>query len=67
MTAAQFEVLEATEAETLLRWRFESLTMNGCPPGNALVIASHVEVDLESAVGLLQHGCPAHLVLPILL
>ena len=32
MTAAQFEMLEATEAEELLRARFESLTWHGCPP-----------------------------------
>ena len=32
MTAAQFEMLEASEAEELLRARFESLTWHGCPP-----------------------------------
>ena len=66
MTAAQFEMLEASEAEELLRARFESLTWHGCPPGNALVIASHMEVELLDAVTLLTQGCPAHLVLPII-
>jgi len=66
MTAAQFEMLEATEAEELLRARFESLTWHGCPPGNALVIASHLDVELLDAIVLLQRGCPPHLVLPIL-
>jgi hypothetical protein len=66
MTAAQFEMLEATEAEELLRARFESLAWHGCPPGNALVIASHLDIELLDAIALLQRGCPAHLVLPIL-
>ena len=64
MTAAQFEMLEATEAEELLRARFESLTWHGCPPGNALVIASHLDVELLDAIVLLQRGCPPHLVVP---
>jgi hypothetical protein len=66
MTAAQFEMLEASEAEELLRARFESLTWHGCPPGNALVIASHLEVELLDAIVLLQRGCPAHLILPLI-
>jgi hypothetical protein len=66
MTAAQFELLEATQAEEMLRARFTTLTAEGCPPGNALVIASHMEVELTDALYLLQSGCPAHLVLPIL-
>jgi len=66
MTAAQFEVLGATEAEELLRARFESLVWHGCPPGNALVIASHLDIELLDAISLLQRECPAHLVIPIL-
>ena len=66
MTAAQFEMLEASEAEELLRSRFDILNEWGCPLGNALVIASHVNVDVADALGLLQRGCPPHLVLPIL-
>ncbi|MBM3677876.1 MAG: hypothetical protein FJW96_08340 [Actinobacteria bacterium] len=66
MTAAQFEMLEASEAEALLRARFDTLSQWGCPLGNALVIASHVNIPVEDAVSLLQRGCPPHLVLPIL-
>ena len=66
MTAAQFEILEVAEAEELLRARFETLTWHGCPPGNALVIASHLEIELLDAICLLQRDCPAHLVIPIL-
>jgi len=66
MTAAQFEMLEAAEVEELLRARFESLTWHGCPPSSALVIASHLDVELLDAIILLQRGCPAQLVMPIL-
>jgi hypothetical protein len=66
MTASQFEMLEATQAEELLRARFETLVWHDCPPGSALVIASHMEVELLDALDLLGRGCPAHLVLPIL-
>ena len=63
MTAAQFELLEPASAEELLRARFETLAEWGCPLGDALVIASHVEVDILAAVGLLDRGCPSDLVL----
>jgi hypothetical protein len=63
MTAAQFELLEPASAELLLRARFEALAEWGCPLGDALVIASHVEVDILDAVDLLDRGCPPDLVL----
>jgi hypothetical protein len=66
VTTAEFETLEVIEAEELLRARFESLAWHGVPPGTALVIASHLEIDLLDAVTLIQRGCPAHLVTPIL-
>jgi hypothetical protein len=66
MTTAQFELLEASEAEDFLRARFESLTRHGFPPGNALVIASHPDVKLHDAILLLESGCPPQLVLPLL-
>lgn len=66
MTTAQFELLEAASAEELLRARFEALADWGCPLGDALVIASHVEVDILEAVHLLDRGCPPDLVLPAL-
>ena len=66
MTAAQFELLGSSAAEELLRARFEALAEWGCPLGDALIIATHVEVDIVDAVALLRHGCPADLVLPIL-
>jgi hypothetical protein len=66
MTAAQFEMIDASEAEELLRARFEALAEWGCPLGDALIIATHVEVDIVQAVDLVRRGCPSDLVLPIL-
>ena len=66
MTAAQFELIGATAAEELLRARFEALAQWGCPLADALIIATHVEVDIVDAIALLRNGCPADLVLPIL-
>jgi hypothetical protein len=66
MTASEFELLADTEAEALLRWRFENVAAAGAPIEDALVIASHVEIDLRAAVDLLGRGCPAKLVVPIL-
>ncbi len=66
MTAAQFEMLDATEAEDLLRARFERLVWHGCPPDSAVVIASHPEIDLLEATILLRRGCPPELVIPLL-
>jgi hypothetical protein len=66
MTAAQFELIDSTAAEALLLARFEALAEWGCPLGDALIIATHVEVDIAEAVALVRKGCPAELVLPIL-
>jgi hypothetical protein len=67
MTTAQFELLDAQAAEGVLRWRFEELVRAGYDVEPALVIASHVEVDLHLATDLLRRGCPAGTALRILL
>jgi hypothetical protein len=67
MTAAQFELIDDSEAEAILRWRFEELVRGGYDVGSALVLASHVEVDLHHAVDLTQRGCPPGTALRILL
>jgi hypothetical protein len=66
MTAGQFELLADNEAEAVLLWRFENMTRAGVPVEDALVIASHVEIDLHDASELLRRGCPPELVVPIL-
>ena len=57
MTAAQFETLEAPVVEAVLRWRFEALVEAGYDPGSALILASHIEVDLHEAANLVARGC----------
>ena len=67
MTAAQFEELEAPEVEALLRWRFEQLMRAGYDAGSAMILASHVEVDLHDATRLLARGCPPETAMQIVL
>lgn len=67
MTAAQFEQLEAPEVEAVLRWRFEALIRAGYDAGNAMILASHVEVDLHDATRLLERGCPPETAMKIVL
>ena len=67
MTAAQFELLGEVEAEEVLRWRFDELVRAGYEAGEAMVVASHVEIDLHDAVDLVRRGCPTETALRILL
>ena len=67
MTAAQFEQLGDLEAETVLRWRFEELVRSGYDAGEAMILASHVEVDLHRATDLVAMGCPTATAMRILL
>ena len=66
MTTAQLEETESPEVEAVHRWRFEELVRAGYDAGSALIIAGHGEVDLHAARRLLERGCPAHLVIPLL-
>lgn len=66
MTAAQFETLGQAAADELLRARFEALAEWNIPLEEARAIAERVEVDIVEAVRLLQIGCPAQIVLPLL-
>lgn len=67
MTAAQFEHLDAPAAEQVLRSRFTELARAGYEPATALVLASHVEADLDLAIDLLERGCPPETALRIVL
>jgi hypothetical protein len=67
MTAAQFELLGEVEAGSILHWRFDALVRAGYDTGDALVLATHVEVDLHTATDLLVRGCPTDTALHILL
>ena len=71
MYAAQVSTLDTALPEEplrarLVRARFEALAEWGLTPADARAIAQAVEVDIIEVVGLLQHGCPAPMVLPIL-
>ena len=67
MTTAQFELLDPGVAEEVLRWRFDELVRAGYSPEQALIVASHVGVDLHLATDLLRRGCPEPTALRILL
>ena len=67
MTAAQFETIDETEAEAILRWRFDVLVRSGYDAASALLLASHVEIDLHDASTLVRRGCPPAKALQILL
>ena len=67
MTAAQFEVLTETEAERIIRWRFEVLSDAGYPWDEALKLAAHVEADLHAATDLVHRGCPTDTAVRILI
>jgi len=67
MTAAQFETISETEAEAILRWRFDELVRSGYDVSSALVLASHVEIDLHDATALTRRGCPPQTAVDILL
>jgi hypothetical protein len=67
MTVAQFETIGETEVEAILRWRFDVLVRSGYDIASALVLASHVEIDLHGATALVRRGCPSETALRILL
>jgi len=67
MTVAEFEVLDEGEAERVLRWRLVELIGAGYCWDDALMLATHVEVDLHLAGDLLRRGCPPATALRILL
>lgn len=56
MTAAEFELVTASQAEAILVDRYRFLVECGYPPTSALVTAAHVEVDVELARQLVCEG-----------
>jgi hypothetical protein len=65
-TAAEQEVLE-TELERVERWRAEELMRAGYEPDAAADLAVRPDIDLHTAIDLLERGCPADLAVRILL
>jgi hypothetical protein len=58
MTAEEFELLSADEAEAILAERYTRLTEAGYPPTSALIAATHIEVDIEVAEQLVHDAQP---------
>jgi hypothetical protein len=56
-----------TETERVERWRAEELMRAGFDPAAAVELAACLNVDLHSAIGLVERGCPADLAVQILL
>jgi hypothetical protein len=67
VTAAQFEQLGSVQAEDVLRWRFRELVRVGFDPCDAMILASHVQIDIHAAADLVERGCPHHTAAQILL
>ena len=67
LTAAEFEELDEHEVESVLRWRLGELIKAGYSFDHALLLTTHLEVDLELATDLPRRGCPHATAMRILL
>ncbi|MBA2641328.1 MAG: hypothetical protein H0U82_00180 [Actinobacteria bacterium] len=67
MSAAELEIVFATETDRIEHWRHQALERAGYDPESALVLAASHDVDLHEAVNLLERGCSVDLALQILL
>lgn len=60
------EDIVETELERVERWRTEELLRAGFDPAAATELAARFDVDLHSALDLVDRGCPPELALRIL-
>lgn len=67
MAATDIILVDSTEMERIERWRAEELERAGYEPRAAGRLAVRHDVDLHSAIELLERGCPTDLALRILL
>jgi len=67
VAATDITVVDSTEIERIERWRAEELERAGYEPRAAGRLAVRHDVDLHSAIELLERGCPTDLALRILL
>jgi len=68
MSAAELElVVGVSERDRIEQWRHEALERAGYDPEAAIVLAASHDIDLHSAVSLLERGCTVELALQILL
>jgi len=67
VAATDITLVDSTEMERIERWRAQELERAGYEPRAAGRLAVRHDVDLHTAVDLLQRGCPPSLALRILL
>ena len=67
MAVTDISLIEQSEIERIERWRAEELERAGYEPRAAGRLAVRHDVDLHTAVELLERGCPNDLALKILL
>ena len=67
MAATDITLVDLTEMDRIERWRAEELERAGYEPRAAGRLAVRHDVDLHTAVDLLERGCPPQLALRILL
>lgn len=67
MSAAELDTTSAPEIDRVEQWRREELERAGYDPKSAFVLATSREIDLHTAVDLLERGCPVEIALAILL
>ena len=67
VAATDIYLFDQTEIERIERWRAEELERAGYEPRAAGRLAVRHDVDLHTAVDLLERGCPPELALKILL
>lgn len=66
MPATELHPIE-TEQQRIERWRAEMLERAGFSAAHAGELATRADVDLHTAIGLIENGCPAEVALRILL
>jgi hypothetical protein len=67
VAATDISLIDQTEIERIERWRAEELERAGYEPRAAGRLAVRHDVDLHTAVDLLERGCSQDLALKILL
>ncbi len=67
MTVAELISQDGEEQTAVLEWRFSQLAKSGYGTEDAIVLATHTDVDLHLASELVARGCPPALALRILL
>ena len=61
------EITTDIEHDPVLRWRFEQLQRAGYPTEEAVVLSGRSEVDLHTAIRLLQDNCAVPTAMQILI